>query len=101
MAPAAARASLAASAAWARMARARWWNTPAGLGELHPSATPLKQRRLQLLFEVLHLAAERGLGHAQSRRRMGKVQFFSHRNKVAQVSQFHALTIPGTHGWTK
>ena len=70
-------------------------------GELHPGSAPVEERRPQLVFEVFHLAAEGGLCYPQARRGMGKVQFLSHCDEVTEVSQFHAPTIPGTHGWTK
>ena len=74
---------------------------PAGPCELDPGAAPIEERRLQIVLEVLHLAAEGGLRDPQARRGMGKVQLLSHRNEVTEVSQFHASTIPGAHGWTK
>jgi len=69
--------------------------------ELHSRSATLEQRRLQLPFEVFHLAAEGGLGDAQPCRRVREVQFLSHRHEVSEVSQFHAPTIPAAHGWTK
>ena len=74
---------------------------PARPRKLHPGAAPVEQRHLQFLFEVLHLTAQRGLGHPQARRRVGKVQFLSHCDEVTEVSQFHVSTIPAAHGWTK
>ena len=74
---------------------------PAAARELHPGPTPLEQRRLQLVLEVVHLAAERGLGDTQARGRAREVQFLGHRDEVAQMPQFHAPSIPGGHGPTK
>lgn len=70
-------------------------------GELDATVPALKERHLELGFEVLHLAAQGGLSNPQPGGGMRKVELLRHGNKVAQVSQFHPPAIAKTYGATK
>ncbi|MNR33826.1 hypothetical protein D3C85_1515370 [compost metagenome] len=59
-----------------------------GLGQAQGPAT-LQQGHAQLLFELLDLPAQRGLGDVQAFRGTGEIEGFGKRLEVAQVAKLH------------
>ena len=69
----------------------------AGFGELERACAALEQRGAQLLFQLLDLPAQRGLGDEQALGRAGEIALFGNGDEVAQMAEFHGLTPPEKH----
>ena len=59
------------------------------LGQFRPVREAAKERGTQFVFQAADLLAKRWLSDAHLGRRPGKVQLLGHRQKVANVAQFH------------
>ena len=64
----------------------------AGLGQGQRAGVTRKQLHAQFLFQLLDLAAERGLGNEQALGGAGEIALFSDGDEVAQLAHFHVYT---------
>ncbi len=67
---------------------------PPRLGKGQRTAT-VQQPRADLVFQLLDLAAERGLGNIQLFRRSAETALGGDGSKIAQMTKFHVLYLPG------
>src|SRR5260221_10305296 len=60
----------------------------------------LHQVHADLIFQVLHLPAQCGLGHPKLRRGLGEVQGFAHVQEISQLTELHSFSciMPKKHG---
>ncbi len=65
--------------------------------EMDSVAGAFEQPDTQFVFELANLAAQGRLRHMQFLRRPGEVKLTGHTGKIAQMTQFHDLTMPGRH----
>lgn len=63
----------------------------AGRQKKHASRRTREERHAELLFETLHVAAERRLCNAQAASGAADVSFFGNRNEVANLREAHML----------
>ena len=64
----------------------------AGIGQLHGVLPAYEQRHAQLVLQIPHLAAERGLGEVEDLRGTIEGPVRCHDDKVAEVAKFHPFT---------
>jgi hypothetical protein len=69
----------------------------AGVRDRYMMAAAIEQLDPELLLELPDLLTQRRLGRAQSGRSACKAQLFSDRDKVTQMTEFHARQASGGH----
>jgi hypothetical protein len=62
-----------------------------GHGYFYLTAGSIKELHPESLLQILNLLTERRLRHVQMLCRPTKVAVFGHRDKIAQMSEFHSL----------
>src|SRR5438309_11513701 len=57
--------------------------------ERHATRTPAEEVHAKFILQILHLAAQGGLGNAKLRGRPGEVRGFTDSQEISQVPEFH------------
>ena len=63
------------------------------LGENHPAGQPVEECLAAVIFKLLNLLAQGGLGHAQALCGAGKVRFFSDGEEVTELVNLHRYNL--------